>query len=179
MLFSESDILDTLGASVTLEYVRDSPMFRQNITVFEDSFLQLNTFCGSVTAALSELSSALVGLEHAQAKVVAALTKQPGYVSRSLFTNALPGLTDLSTTLQTMSAVLSTLNKGYESIRSQIGHTVEAMNDLGRQDLSREKQLHQRMLTNYAHYETLLGNSLQSRALLNPAQVRFIPIFTV
>jgi hypothetical protein len=175
-IFSESDILDALQATVTLEYVRDSPMFRQSITVFEDSFLQLPVYCSTVLGALGEVQQAMIGLESAQQRLIAALTKQPGHVSRALFTNSsmLPSLSDLTQTLNTMSVCLSAMNKGYEHVRNNIKQNVEPhLQCLAEENLNKERQLHQRFLQKYGVYEQLLGQSLQSRNALSPQQVRY------
>jgi hypothetical protein len=44
MLLSESQIRDELGKEVSLEFVRDSPLFKQQLYAFEDSFCGVKAY---------------------------------------------------------------------------------------------------------------------------------------
>jgi hypothetical protein len=47
---SDGTVSDRLGENIALEYVRDSPLFRQQLSAFEDSSIGLSEYIeGSVT----------------------------------------------------------------------------------------------------------------------------------
>lgn len=169
LLTREKDIFDSLGRTVTLEFTRDSPLFRQNIMAFEDSFSHLSAYCREVLTTFSEFDESLRQLEASQSKLAAALTGQS--LSRSLFTNSLPNLAELSASLRIMSTTLLAMNNSYAELRTEIKQKVcPVFEELAQEDLTLEKKAKKEMETLYSSYEALLDNSLQKRMKLTDAQ---------
>lgn len=152
----------TLEMGVTLEFTRDSPLFRQTILAFEDSYSPLSGYCKDVLAALFEYDAALRALEAAQVKLASSLTGQS--FSRCLFTTALPNLADMSSSLRMVSNTLNDMAKKSQEHRSALASKVcPVFEDLSGEDLKKESKMKQQMEDYCSQYEGLLDASLKRR----------------
>ena len=111
---SERIIKNKLEPNISLEYTRDSPLFRQQLTAFDDSFQGISTFAEGVKGALREYNDALNAFSRAQRVLSYALVGknhegkniEGSNSSRCFFTKALPELGDLAKTLNKVSSSL-------------------------------------------------------------------------
>lgn len=164
VLLSEQEIHSALGEGLAIEYTRDSPLFRQQITAFEDSFQALPQYCKHVTDCLYDVDKAYSGLKEAHVKLATALAGREGGFSRCLFTNAFPTLGDLSESLRMIADLLIGINNVNEQLRENLKNDVLPLfEDLSKEDLSTEKLLEKKMLKGFDDYEYKLGNALSNR----------------
>lgn len=164
ILLSEKEIHNCLGDGLAIEYTRDSPLFRQQVSAFEDSFQMLPDYCKNVVTCLAEVDKGYATLKEAHTKLATALAGREGGFSRSLFTNAFPTLGDLSETLRMVADALVGINSVHEQLRENLKNDVTPLfEELSREDLSAEKALGRKMEKEFENYEYKLGNALQSR----------------
>jgi hypothetical protein len=164
ILLSEKEIHNCLGDGLAIEYTRDSPLFRQQVSAFEDSFQMLPDYCKNVVTCLAEVDRGYAVLKEAHTKLASALAGREGGFSRSLFTNAFPTLGDLSETLRMVADALVGINNVHEQLRENLKNDVTPLfEELSREDLSTEKALQRKMEKGFDDYEYKLGCALQSR----------------
>jgi hypothetical protein len=115
---TEYSIKECLAKGTGLEYTRDSPLFRQQLHVFEESFDGLKAYASNIKSALNAMESALNNLTEAQGQLALSLVgKSPegnpvaGFGNRCLFTNALPDLGNLSDILKNTENTMVNLTK--------------------------------------------------------------------
>jgi hypothetical protein len=123
---SHESISSALGVGLAVEFVKDSPLFRQNVSAFQNSFSHFSPYCENLAGALKDYTSALSVLETAQSNLRIAIdgnniqndkSKQSYNASRSLFTNSMPNLGDLNETLNSLKKMLETMNASVQSYR--------------------------------------------------------------
>ena len=174
-----------LGEGLAIEYTRDSPLFRQQVLAFEETFSKFPNYCSSVLDALTNMEAVLGIMQDAHNKLKNALsgrritadgTKNESSSARSLFTNAFPKLGDLGDNLRIMNQLLSDLQSASGSLREGINREVVPIFQklAAESDLTAERQLHKEMEINFKDYENLLGSALSSRTKLSEAQTASI-----
>ena len=178
ILLSEKDIHSALGDGLAIEYTRDSPLFRQQVSAFEDSFQNLPAYCKNVLSCLHDVDRAYSGLKESHIRLATALAGREGGFGRSLFTNAFPTLGDLSETLRMIADALLGINNVHEQLREAIKNDVAPLfEDLAREDLTIEKNLQRKMEKGFEEYEQKLGNALLNRdTKLTASQIEDISI---
>ena len=133
MRLSEKEVRLKLEPSIGLEYVRDSPLFRQQLSVFDDSFTGIDLFAGNVQTALGGVQEALGVFATAQRTLAFALQGKDadgysieGLSGRCLFTNALPDLQDLSDTMHAVASSLKESAKSQKTLKEKVETGISA-----------------------------------------------------
>ena len=164
MLLSDAEIASSLAiGGVAIEFTRDSPLFRQQLSAFEQSQLQWCNYVNGIQNSWLEVERAITTLYEAQNKFASSFTGSGGY-SRCLFTNSFPKLGTLTDTLRVMSDTIVSHNAMMitwkEGVRAEI---LPILEDLSKEDFNAERQLRKEMEAGFHEYETLLENALLNR----------------
>jgi len=171
-MMSDSDIADRLGDNIALEYVRDSPLFRQQLHAFEESGSGIAGYARGVQAALKEYESAIVVLQAAQTKMADALLGKTGNYKRCLFTNAFPHLGTLTNTLHEVSNSFHELNGHFEDLKVNLSESVgDLMTQLVASDPLDGKTTKRKMEKSADAFESKLIGSLSNRKPLSSSEV--------
>ena len=187
---SAEKVYERLEPSVSLEFVRDSPMFRQQLGAFQDSFQGVDIFSKTVQNALNDVNEAVLSLSKSQRVLAYALqgrdkngNRIEGLNSRCLFSNALPELGDMTTILHDTSKELQASadeQKPFEEyFNNEIKNILQELSSLdssssssssgSNSDITNDTALKLKKIEELCtDYESQLSNSLKSRASLSP-----------
>ena len=165
---SDSEVCEKLGENIALEYVRDSPLFRQQLNAFEESCSGIAGYAKSVLAALKEVDSAVVTLQQAHTKLASTLTGREGGYSRCLFTNAFPKLGTLTNNLHEAASALEDINRNFDMYRDMLSQDIGGIiNDLTVIDDNEASKRHMEKL--HESFEAKLLSTLSSRSVASSA----------
>lgn len=164
-MLSDAEIAASLAiGGVSLEFTRDSPLFRQQLSAYEQSQVQWCNYVNGIQNAWLEVERAITTLYDAQSKFANSLTGSSGGYSRCLFTNSFPKLGTLSDTLRIVSETMLAHNAMMvtwkEGVRAEI---LPILEDLSKEDFSTERQLKKEMEFGFHEYESLLESALLNR----------------
>lgn len=189
---SVEEVYARLEPSVSLEFVRDSPMFRQQLGAFQDSFQGVDIFSKTVQNALCDVNEAVLSLSKSQRVLAYALqgrdkngNRIEGLNSRCLFSNALPELGDMASLLHDTSKQLQATadeQKPFEDyLNNEMNHILQELSSLDNSSNSNSGGSSNNSdvtnATSYkfkkieelcSDYENQLSNSLKSRTALSP-----------
>jgi len=160
---SDGEVCEKLGENLALEYIRDSPLFRQQLNAFEESCIGLSGYTQGIMSALSEVDSAIVTLQKAQTKLATRLTGREGGYSRCLFTNAFPKLGLLTNTLHEVADAFEASNNNLDNFRQSLRRELSVLvNDLT-DPITSEESSKKNMERLYDTFESKLIGTLSSR----------------
>lgn len=160
----DSEVCDTLGENIVLEYVRESPLFWQQYNAYEDTLSGLSQYTTSVKSALNEYDTALSNLQAAQSKLATKLLGREGGFGRCLFTKAFPSLGDLTITLHEVCEALCLQNENIDQFRTMLKDRVESYFDkISNYDLNEIKQSKKKVEKLYESLELKVGGALVNR----------------
>lgn len=165
-LLTDAEIASSLAiGGVSLEFTRDSPLFRQQLSAYEQSQGQFSNYINGIQNSWLDVERAITTLYEAQCKFSSSLTGSSGGYSRCLFTNSFPKLGTLSDTLRIVSETMLAHNAMMvtwkEGVRAEV---LPILEDLAKEDFSTEKQIKKEMNESFQEYESLLDNALLNRS---------------
>lgn len=167
---SNSDINRLLNeCGVAVEFTGlDSPIHRQQIAAYDDSFSNFPSYARDVAEGLQEYVSACRNFQaanHKVAKIIRGVGSNANY-SRCLFTNAFPRLGSLSDTLHSTADVFAALGDSVGLVGDGTAATaVPSMQQLQQlqQSFDGMRQLRRDMERSCADYEALLDHALRKK----------------
>lgn len=157
----------------TTPHCRDSPVFRQQLSVFEQTTASFSHYCLAVIGATQQVSKCLGDLRTAQVALSSVIRGgQDRDQVRSLFTSALPNLGNLTDTIYSIGDLLNVSNQNIEEQKKCFDSKILPIYEsLSKIDLKEELQMQREMEQGYSKYESLLQRAIQSTKTLDTEEL--------